>query len=268
MTCKLHHYIRKGGGYTDNVDFAALVKAFNLDLIVLDFCALFFFLLRGERFGSRLLLCKLCERGMLVFTVAVGAQQCRNSPSHAIAPGPAAQELPLAYESTDNIIAGVANEVLSLIRRLLNGTEEKSPKVCIVIDGDPLPAKRETHKTRARKSYQHLKLARKLIRNYLGLPPAARTPDKQQQFLTRFRKNASGWVRWWGHLKTGVAAKLVEYGCAAGFPVNGFQFSVVTAPFEADPKVIEIASLSQNSAIISTDGDLHVYPFADDAVVS
>ena len=43
MICKLLHYhIRKAGGYIDDADFAALVKAQKLDLIVLDFCALFF----------------------------------------------------------------------------------------------------------------------------------------------------------------------------------------------------------------------------------
>ena len=120
----------------------------------------------------------------------------------------------------------------------------------------------------ARQSRQHLKSARRLVRNYLGLPPAARTAYKQQQFLVRFCKSASGWVRWWSHLKVGVAAKLVERGWAAGFTVDGPRFSVVTAAFEADPKVVEIASSSRNSAIISTDGDLHVYPFADGAVVS
>ena len=60
MTCKLlHHYIRKSGGYIDGADFAALVKAQKLDLIVFDFCAMFFFLLRSERFGVNLLLDKL-----------------------------------------------------------------------------------------------------------------------------------------------------------------------------------------------------------------
>ena len=176
--------------------------------------------------------------------------------------------MPLAYEPADVIITGIVDEVLSSIDRLLKGTEEISPRVCIVIDGEPLPAKQGTHKTRARRSYQHLKFARRLVRNYLGLPPAARTAYKQQQFLTRFHKSASGWVRWWSHLKVGIAAKLVERGWADGFTVDGPRFSVVTAPFEADPKVVDVASSSRDSAIISPDGDLHVYPFADDALVS
>jgi len=271
MTCKLlHHYVRKSGGYTDDVDFAELVKMYNLDLIVLDFCALFFFLLRSEQFASRLLLYKLCERGMWFYLAfCFCSQQCHYSPSQLLDPGRAAAlNLPLSYDSTDAIITEIVDKVISSVHSLLNGTEENPPRVCFVIDGEPLPAKRETHKTRAQRSRQHLRLARKLVRNYLGLPPAARTADKQRQFLARVSKYASGWVRWWSHLKVGLADRLVKRGCAAGFPAGDSQFSVVMAPFEADPKVIEIASLSRNSAVVSTDGDLHVYPFADDALVS
>jgi hypothetical protein len=165
----------------------------------------------------------------------------------------------------DSIMADIAQQVLSLIRSLLGGIEAK---VCLVVDGDPLPAKQGTHKTRGRKSYQHLKLARKLVRNYCGLPSTARNAEKQEKFLARLHKCASGWVRWWGHLKVGVATKLSEYGCVAGFPTDEFPVSVVMAPYEADPKVVEIASVWERSLIISTDGDLHVYPFADNAIVS
>ena len=191
----------------------------------------------------------------VVFTLPV-AQRNINSLNHITDPA-LATNLPLAYESVE-----------SLIYSLLNGTENNPPRVCIVIDGDPLPAKRETHKARAQKSRRHLKRSCKIVRNHLGVPPASRTAERQRQFLARFCSNASGWVRWWDYLKIGIATKLLERGCGTGFPAEGFQISVVTAPFEADPKVVEIASLSQSSAIISTDGDLHVYPFADNAIVS
>jgi len=62
MTVKLLHYnIRRGGGYSDDVDLKGLTDIFNTKLFIIDVCAVFMFLLKKEKFACRLLWQKICK---------------------------------------------------------------------------------------------------------------------------------------------------------------------------------------------------------------
>ena len=170
------------------------------------------------------------------------------------------------------------------------GSLPSQPRVCFVLDGEPLPAKCTTHRLRARRSYQHIKAARKLINLYIGkqIQALASTPALAAQapapapaaaattatataaakFLACFGARASGWIRWFGSLKQQIVTELIQQGCVDGFdPQGSSKYSVVVAPFEADPKCVDIANQCTNAMILSNDGDLQVYPFADNALV-
>lgn len=71
MTCKLlHHLVRKNGGYYDHMDLETLTEKFGLRLLVIDFCAIFMWVLKKEQYAAPLLLDKLCERstyGLVMF---------------------------------------------------------------------------------------------------------------------------------------------------------------------------------------------------------
>lgn len=142
-------------------------------------------------------------------------------------------------------------------------------RACFVIDDEPPHAKRFTHKTRARKSYSSLKAARKLAYLYLGKPVYVReVAETKERFLRKFRGCAYGWVRWFKELKRLVVEEMCLRGVTLGFnPNNPPSLSVVVAGFEADPKCIDVAHHAEKSIIFSNDGDLLVYPYADNAVV-
>ena len=151
------------------------------------------------------------------------------------------------------------------------------PRVCFVLDGEPLPAKSSTHKLRARRSYQHFKAARRLVNLYIArqaqaAAPAATAPRaaaaEEAKLSARFEARASGWIRWFGPLKQCIVDELVQGGYENRFdPEGSSKYSVVVAPFEADPKCVEIANQCDNAIIVSNDGDLQIYPFADNALV-
>jgi len=62
--------------------------------------------------------------------------------------------------------------------------------------------------------------------------------------------------------------KLCERGARHGFePDQQDGYSVVLAPFEADPVCVWVAHKVPNSVILSPDGDLLVYPFANESPV-
>ena len=153
------------------------------------------------------------------------------------------------------------------------GSLPSQPRVCFVLDGEPLPAKHITHRIRARHSYQNLKAARRLVNLYIGkqTQAPASTPASSAaatKFLTCFGARASGWIRWFGPLKQHIVTELVQQGCTYGYdPEGASKYFVVMAPFEADPKCVELANLCPNSMILSNDGDLQIYPFADNALV-
>ena len=141
--------------------------------------------------------------------------------------------------------------------------------VCFVVDGEPLPAKAHTHKSRAIKSRGYLKKARKLASLFLGKPHAEREcSEVAERFRKKFRTCASGWVRWFQDLKKLVVDEFRSHGASREFdPENPAMLSIVTAAFEADPKAVEIAHCMGPSLLFSNDGDLLVYSYADHAVV-
>jgi hypothetical protein len=72
MKCKLlHHLIRKNGGYRDHVDLAEFIEHFGIRLLVIDFCAVFMWVLKKNEYASLLLLDKLCEKGIYDFTSCI-----------------------------------------------------------------------------------------------------------------------------------------------------------------------------------------------------
>ena len=75
-------------------------------------------------------------------------------------------------------------------------------------------------------------------------------------------------MRLWLDLKNLLVEQLGARGVSTGFDVNGLEeYSVVVAPYEADPTCVWVADQVRNSCIFSPDGDLLVYPFADSAPV-
>ena len=89
------------------------------------------------------------------------------------------------------------------------------------------------------------------------------------QFLPKFYKCAYGWVRWFKELKQLVVEEMCSRGITLGFtPDKPAPASIVVAGYEADPKCVEVAHLAADRSIIfSNDGDLLVYPYANDTVV-
>jgi len=160
-----------------------------------------------------------------------------------------------------------ADEMLAMIAKLKSTVPNSSSiRVCLVIDGNALPAKQDTHRVRSRKSFSQLKQARRLTRTFLGKPQ--NQPDVVAKFQARFRGCAYGWIRWFSDLKNLLVEQLGARGVSTGFDVNGLEeYSVVVAPYEADPTCVWVADQVRNSCIFSPDGDLLVYPFADSAPV-
>ena len=161
----------------------------------------------------------------------------------------------------------LADEILSLITKLKSKVADSSSiRVCLVIDGEPLPAKKSTHKHRSHKSYSHLKKARKSATLYLGLPHADN--DAVAKFKAKFRANAFGWIRWFANIKDLLVEQLCARGVSLGFdPNNDAEFSIVVSAYEADPMCVEIGRQVPQSIIFSPDGDLIVYPYADKSPV-
>jgi hypothetical protein len=244
----LHAYLRKVGAY-DDVDLKEFVKEQPIDTIVVDFCAFYMAKLKSPRYAAPLLLAKVFEK---------------NSE-------PGSLGLPLALQSPQEIVAALIKEIGDEMDGLV-GSLFPQPRVCFVLDGEPLLAKRDTHKLRARRSYQHLKAARRLVNLYIGrqtqTTTATATATAAAQFLARLAKKASGWIRWFGPLKQLIVAELVRHCVADGFDLQGSsKYSIVVAPFEADPRCVDIANQCERAVILSNDGDLQIYPFADNALV-
>jgi hypothetical protein len=57
-----HFYVRKFGGYDDDVDLKAVMSKFGIRVIVVDFCAVFMPKLKSGTYATSLLLEKLCEK--------------------------------------------------------------------------------------------------------------------------------------------------------------------------------------------------------------
>jgi len=207
--------------------------------------------------------------------------------SHAIGTLRGAQNVPLTYQSIQEIVGALVEEIGKEIDVFVDSLPSQ-PRVCFVLDGKPLPAKHSTHKLRARRSYQNLKAARRLVNLYIAkqtpapapapaLAEAAAAPAGAEtasptaeatKFLARFGARASGWIRWFSPLKQKVVDELVRRGCENGFdPKGSSKYSVVVAPYEADPRCVDIANQCPNAMIVSNDGDLQIYPYADNALV-
>ena len=182
---------------------------------------------------------------------------------------PAMEGLPFPRSDASTIVRELVEEVISMVSSLQEKAGAREAPVCFVLDGEPLPAKALTHKSRAVKSRSCLKRARRLARLFLAKPNTVRAQNEVvEQFFKKFRAYASGWVRWFKELKDLVVEKLQLCGAARGFDLeNPAKLSVVTAAFEADPKAVEIGDRMGPSLLFSNDGDLLVYPYADRSVV-
>ena len=104
-----------------------------------------------------------------------------------------------------------------------------SIRSCFVVDGEPLPAKKSTNQSRARKSFSHLKQARKLAVLFLG-KPLAEQANVTQKFHAAFKACAFGWLRWFRDIKHLLVEELCALGVSSGFdPESQAEYSVVTA---------------------------------------
>ena len=182
---------------------------------------------------------------------------------------PGLLNIPVIYQPFHEMVAALVEDIVTEIREFVESLPCQS-RVCFVLDGEPLHAKCETHKVRARKSYQHLKAARRIVNLYVGKQTHQSVEAVQRnKFLAKFGGKASGWIRWFDYLKQHVVKELVRHDFANGFDPEGqSKYSVVVAPYEADPTCVELASLVHDSIILSNDGDLQIYPYADNSLVS
>ena len=158
--------------------------------------------------------------------------------------------------------------MLGMINRLKNKTSDPSSiRVCLVVDGNPLPAKGQTHQKRARASFSHFKRARRVAELFLGKPEHVQE-ETTASFQKAFRGCAYAWMRWFPELKEALIKVLCAGGARLGFEPDAQElYSVVSAPYEADPVCVWVAEKMPNSIIFSPDGDLLVYPFADESPV-
>src|SRR4051812_13914526 len=186
--------------------------------------------------------------------------------THLCISDPTAQQLPIPHSSTSDIIQELVQEIINMVDSLKEKANAKETPVCFVLDGEPLHAKELTHKSRSKKSRGFLKKAWRSANLFL-----ARPDDEQNevQFRNKFRTCAFGWVRWFKELKELVVEKFLLHGASPDFdPEQPAPLSIVTAPFEADPKVVELGHrVSVPSLLFSNDGDLLVYPYADRSMV-
>jgi len=266
MTIKLlHHTIRKRGGYEDGADIGELLLNYGTNLIVFDVCAVWMTLLKSEKYACLLLQSKLCENGMSSLDfIFLSVSPKLNAVSTVNAGLAAASKLPYSLTSPRIIIRSAVAELLEMVRKVKEHRPVPWPiRSCFVVDGQPLPAKKFTHQSRARTSRSHLKCARRLCINYLGKPAGTRL-EEATKFRKQFRACAAGWLRWFPDLKQLLVEELIAFGASDGFDPNGTsEFSVVRAPFEADPVCVYVAHHSSRSMLFSCDGDLLIYPFAN-----
>jgi hypothetical protein len=177
--------------------------------------------------------------------------------------------LPIPRSEASEIARELVKDVISKVSSLQEKANARETPVCFVLDGEPLPAKALTHKSRAARSRGCLKKARKLARLFLAKPITVRMQNEtKERFCKEFQMCASGWVRWFGWLKDLMIEGFQLCGASHGFDSeNPANLSVVTAAFEADPKAVEICHRMGSSLLFSNDGDLLVYPYADRSVV-
>jgi 5'-3' exonuclease len=176
-------------------------------------------------------------------------------------------QLPYTYTTLRTVICELVKEVIDMVSSLQKKASSEDAHVCFVLDGQPLYAKRQTHKSRSRKSQSSLKAARKLAILFLAKHITEREqPGVIAKFRQKFRACAAGWVRWFPEIKQLIVEEMCAQGAAKGFQPEQ-SLSVVTAAFEADPKCVELAHRFPRSIIFSNDGDILVYPYADSSVV-
>lgn len=179
--------------------------------------------------------------------------------------GLAVDRLPIPFSSEKDIIHNLITEIIDLVYSLKKEADATEIPICFVVDGAPLPAKASTHKARAARSRQNLRKARRLVHFFLAGP---RSQDKEERFRKKFSSYAAGWIRWSKELKDLVVSSFAALGAELEFDVmTPAKLSVLTAAYEADPKVVEIGHRVGQSLIFSCDGDLLVYPYADRSVV-
>ncbi|KAI7873650.1 hypothetical protein K492DRAFT_200548 [Lichtheimia hyalospora FSU 10163] len=214
----LHQFLRTSNILQQGVDVPQQLLANNVDIIFVDFCCEFMSML--QLVASSLLL-RLKLQG-----------------------GNADDNLNIYGASIDRFINSMFMSLQQLLD-LLPGTT-----ICLVVDGEPLFAKKETHRARELHRRNALKLAKK---RYLANP---NVDDAQ------LRKYSKKWVSFTAAIKEYIIQQLVEHGCQEfnnDVPNQG-GIVYLSAPFEADPVVVHLANQRPyNSAIISRDGDLFAY---------
>jgi len=178
-------------------------------------------------------------------------------------------QLPFACTTLRAVISELCKEILDMVSLLRTKASCEEVHVCLVLDGDPLYAKRAAHRSRSQKSRSSLKAARKLAARFLTKPVNVRQrPEEIAKFKRKFCAYAAGWVRWFPDIKRLVEEEMSFHGATKGCqPGQPSVFSIVTAVLEADPKCVDLANRFPRSIIFSCDGDLLVYPYADSAVV-
>lgn len=222
----LHQYLRNANILQQNVNIPQQLVAHNINIVFVDFCCEFMSLLQSTS-GVELL--RLALRG-----------------------GNAEDNINVSRIALNNFL----QLTMESLQRLLDSIPGLT--ICLVIDGEPLYAKKETHQARKQRRKDGLNLARKKLQN---------TPDASDAQLIKYTKQ---WVSFSANTKNYIIDWFGHHPeCHPYDNENLDQQGIVflSAPFEADPVVVHQANLRPNSAIISRDGDLFAYYGAVDVPV-
>ncbi|KAG0175596.1 hypothetical protein DFQ29_007083 [Apophysomyces sp. BC1021] len=122
-------------------------------------------------------------------------------------------------------------------------------KVCLIIDGDPLPAKRHAHKRREQASKAEFNAVVRIAGQRLD-------KEKKSKAVCETRI----WIRFFPEIKELMEQNLGLLGFREYSPRGAERNSYFFAPLEADPCVVQLArQSSRKSAIYSPDGNLFAY---------
>lgn len=221
----LHQYLRTSNSLQQGVNVPQQLVENDTNIIFVDFCCEFFQLFQAT---SALELFRLQLRGATVIN------------------------------TSELVLHEFLVVVLARLQHLLNQIPGLTT-ICLVFDGDPLYAKKETHKARKLRRQDAIKLARRRFPGSLD-----NISDRQ---LSKYAKQ---WLTFTADMKNSIIGKLDALGYLQYDENDLNQQGIVflSAPLEADPVVVHLAENRANSAIISRDGDLFAYFGAVDVPVS
>lgn len=235
----LHRYARDHNVYED-VKVVTELQRRKTSILFVDFCCVFFSMLQN-----------IVAEQLLEAYLTAGDQ-----------PG---------QEVIINLVQPFVNHVthqLNILRQAVLDQGGRPMHICLVIDGEALPAKAPTHAIRRTHQSNAFHAATKYHNH----------PRRKGKKHFSFRKAARNWISFSPVIKNAIRYILEQQGCGTyqqtflNAPTSQQRpaMSYHTALFEADPEVVflsEHVSPDDVPAILSQDGDLFGFHGAIDVMV-